>query len=126
MPYRSILSLPDLQTYLSGATVIAFDFETAPDDAYLNEDRAALDAHKSHIVGVSFSVAEGDAVYLPLEHRVGENATDQDAIWSWLKPELFMSTAVIKVVHNLAFESAFLYARGIVVQEPCYDTIAAA
>ena len=29
-------------------------------------------------------------------------------------------------MHNLAFESQFLYARDIVVQEPCYDTIAAA
>lgn len=71
-------------------------------------------------------MAEGDAVYLPLEHRVGENTADQDVIWSWLKPELFMNPAVTKVVHNLAFESAFLYARGIVVQELCYDTIAAA
>jgi DNA polymerase-1 len=30
------------------------------------------------------------------------------------------------VAHNLVFESAFLYAKGIVIQEPCYDTIAAA
>jgi len=126
MPYQSILSLSDLQTYLSGASIVAFDFETAPDDSYRNEARAALDAHKSHIVGISFSVDEGDAVYLPLAHRVGENAADLDAIWTWLKPELFMNLAVTKVVHNLAFESAFLYARGIVVQEPCYDTIAAA
>lgn len=126
MPYRFILSLADLQTYLSGTTVVAFDFETAPDDAYRNDDRAALDAHKSHITGISFSVAEGDAVYLPLKHRVGENAADQDAIWTWLKPGFFMNPAVIKVAHNLAFESAFLYAKGIVVQEPCYDTIAAA
>lgn len=126
MPYRSILTLKDLRTYLSGAAIIAFDFETAPDDTYRNDDRAAQDAHKSHIVGISFSVTEGDAVYLPLAHHVGENAADQDAIWSWLKPELFMNSAVTKVVHNLAFESAFLYARDIVVQEPCYDTIAAA
>ena len=126
MPYRSVLSLPDLQTYLSEVSIIAFDFETAPDDAYRNDDRVALDAHKSHIVGISFSVAEGDAVYLPLAHRVGENAADLEAIWTWLKPELFMNPSVTKVIHNLAFESAFLYARGIVVQEPCYDTIAAA
>lgn len=125
MPYRSILSLSYLQTYLSGAPIAAFDFETAPDDAYRNDSRAALDAHKSHITGISFSVAEGDAVYLPLKHRVGENADEQDTIWAWLKPNFFMNSAVIKIAQNLAFESAFLYARGIVVQEPCYDTIAA-
>ena len=33
---------------------------------------------------------------------------------------------MIKVAHNLAFESMFLYALGVVVQPPCYDTIAAA
>ena len=126
MPYRSILSLADLQTYLSGTTVVAFDFETAPDDAYRSDERAALDAHKSHITGISFSVGEGNAAYLPLAHRVGENAADQDAVWAWLKPNFSMNPAVIKVAHNLAFESAFLYAKGIVVQEPCYDTIAAA
>lgn len=31
-----------------------------------------------------------------------------------------------KVAHNLAFESMFLYALGIIIQPPCYDTIAAA
>ncbi|QAT49554.1 bifunctional 3'-5' exonuclease/DNA polymerase [Caproiciproducens sp. NJN-50] len=126
MEYGCILTLEDLQAYLSGASIAAFDFETAPDDAYRSDDRAALDAHKSHIAGISFSVAEGDAVYLPLAHRIGENAADQDAIWGWLKPNFFMNSAVTKIAHNLAFESAFLYAKGIVVQEPCYDTIAAA
>lgn len=126
MPYRSILSLPELQSYISGVSITAFDFETAPDDAYRNDGRAALDVHKSHIVGISFSVAEGDAVYLPLAHRVGENAAGQDAVWAWLIPAFFMNPAVTKIAHNLAFESAFLYAKGIVVQEPCYDTIAAA
>ncbi len=125
MAYRSILTLRDVQTYLSGAPIAAFDFETAPDEPYRNEEKAALDAHKSHIVGISFSVAEGDAVYLPLAHRIGENVSDQSAIWEWLSG-FFADPAVIKVAHNLAFESAFLYARGIVLQEPCYDTIAAA
>lgn len=37
-----------------------------------------------------------------------------------------MNSNITKIVHNLAFESQFLYARDIVVQEPCYDTIAAA
>ncbi len=124
--YRTILSIEKLQTYLSGASIAAFDFETAPDGAYISEDKAALDAHKSHIVGVSFSVAENDAIYLPLAHRTGENAADQEAIWLWLAAEFFANPSITKIAHNLSFESAFLYARGIVLQEPCYDTIAAA
>ena len=125
MNYKPIYIIQELQNYLSGAAVIAFDFETAPDEKYRKEEKAALDAHKSHIVGVSFSVAEGSGVYLPLTHRFGENATDQTAIWAWLAG-FFADPEVIKIAHNLAFESTFLYARGIVVQEPCYDTIAAA
>ena len=60
--YKPIHTLEQLQEYLSGATLVAFDFETAPDEKYRKEEKAALDAHKSHIVGISFSVAEGDAV----------------------------------------------------------------
>lgn len=125
MPYKSIHTLEELQQYLSGASVVAFDFETAPDDKYRREEKAALDAHKSHIVGISFSVAEVDAIYLPIAHRIGQNADGLVEIWEWLAL-LFANPAVTKIAHNLAFESQFLYARGIVVQEPCYDTIAAA
>jgi len=126
MSYKSIMSLAAFQVYLKDAKIAAFDFETAPDALFLDDDRAALDAHKAHIVGISFSIAEGDAVYLPLTHRAGENAADQAAIWSWLADSFFTNPAIIKVAHNLAFEAMFLYARGIIVQEPCYDTIAAA
>lgn len=123
--YKPIYTLQQLQNYLSDAPIVAFDFETAPDEKYRNEDKAALDAHKSHIVGISFSVAEGSGVYLPIAHRVGQNTEGLPEIWAWLAG-FFTGASVTKIAHNLAFESQFLYARGIVVQEPCYDTIAAA
>ena len=126
MDYKVIFMIEELQNYLSGATLVAFDFETAPDEKYRKEEKAALDAHKSHIVGISFSVAEGTGIYLPLTHRIGRNADGLTEIWAWLTAEILHNTAVTKIAHNLAFESQFLYARGIVVQEPCYDTIAAA
>ena len=125
MIYNYILTLSQLSSYLHSANTVALDFETAPIDVYRNHDRAALDAHKSYIVGMSFSVAEGDAVYLPLTHRIGQNAADLKGIWAWLA-EFFTNTSVIKVAHNLAFASAFLYAREIVLPAPCYATIAAA
>lgn len=125
MGYRCVTALAGLQTYLSGASPVAFDFETAPDEAYREEPKAALDAHKSHIVGISFSVAEGTGVYVPLTHRIGQNAINQEEIWQWLMNEIFQSINIIKIAHNLSFESMFLYARGIVVQSPVYDTIAA-
>jgi len=124
--YKSITTLLELQSYLTGAKVIAFDFETAPDVMYRNYEKAALDPHQAHIAGISFSVAEDNAIYLPLEHHFGENAAEQDKIWTWLTEKLFQNRTVVKVAHNLAFEASFLYAHGIVFQEPCYDTIAAA
>ena len=124
--YRTITKLPDLQDYLAGQPVVAFDFETAPDEPYRNEARAALDPHKAHIAGISFSVSAGSAVYVPVTHKVGKNIENADALWAYLKESLFENKSVVKVAHNLSFEAMFLYAMGIVVKAPCYDTIAAA
>ncbi len=126
MNYRTETRLSNIIGLLRGKSPVAFDFETAPDDAYRTEDKAALDAHKAHIVGISFSIEEGDAFYVPLAHKVGVNAERQDELWEFLKHEVFVSRSVMKIAHNLSFEAMFLYAQDIVVQMPCYDTIAAA
>lgn len=125
MNYRCETNLQEIEKYLRGAGVVAFDFETAPLPAYRDDNKAALDAHRSHIVGVSLSVAEGSAVYVPLRHLRGPNA-DPVQIIPFLRGTLWMNPAVVKVAHNLSFEAMFLYALGVVVQPPCYDTIAAA
>ncbi len=126
MNYRCITRLDELAAYLKDAGIVAFDFETSPIDQYRGEERAALDAHKSQIAGISLSVLEGTAVYVPLTHRVGTNADAQQDILQYLQNALFENPHIVKVAHNLAFEAMFLYAQGIVVQPPCYDTIAAA
>ncbi|NLI93481.1 MAG: bifunctional 3'-5' exonuclease/DNA polymerase [Peptococcaceae bacterium] len=126
MEYKCITRLDEIAAYLEGAKLIAFDFETSPTEKYRQDERAALDAHKAQITGMSFSVAEGSAVYVPLTHKVGKNAENPDVILQYLKKTLFENTQVTKVAHNLAFEAMFLYAQGIVLQAPCYDTIAAA
>jgi DNA polymerase-1 len=123
--YRLVTEIGGVREYLSGSKLASFDFETAPDEAYRLEERAALDAHKSHIVGISFSVAEGSAIYVPLAHKVGTNVDDAAKLWAYLA-EWFESPDITKIAHNLSFESMFLYARGIVVQAPVYDTIATA
>lgn len=123
--YRSVTELTELQAYLAGQPVVAFDFETAPDEPYRKEAKAALDPHKAHIVGVSFSAAEGNAVYVPVAHKIGKNIDAPERMWAWLKDKLYENKSVIKVAHNLSFEAMFLYAMGIVVKAPCYDTIAA-
>ena len=124
MGYKCVYMLSEIQEYLKNTGLFAFDFETSPRDKWRNDKSAALDAHKADITGISFSVSDGTAIYVPLKHRNGRNAENQTSIWEYLKL-LFESKDVIKVAHNLAFESMFLYARGIVLQKPCYDTIAA-
>lgn len=126
MNYRILTNLDEISAKLAGDEPIAFDFETAPDDAWRDEDRAALDAHKAHIVGCSFSTKEDDAFYVPVAHRVGRNVEDVPVLMKLLTERVFMNTQRVKICHNLAFEAMFLYAQGIVIQEPCYDTIAAA
>lgn len=126
MDYQCVLSLSRIREYLSGAAVVGFDFETAPMEEYRLEERAALDAHKSVIAGVSFSVSEGSGIYVPLRHRAGENAAAPGEIWQYLRRTFFENGEIVKVAHNLAFEAMFLYAEQIMLQPPCYDTIAAA
>ena len=121
--YNCITSVEGIREYIGDAKVIAFDYETAPDEEYRNEDKAALDAHKAHIVGCSFSVSEGTGIYVPVAHKVGTNIKQTD--FDKFLREFLGDKSVIKIAHNLAFESQMSYARGIVIMPPVYDTIAA-
>ena len=121
--YKCITSVEGIREYIGDAKIIAFDYETAPDEAYRNEDKAALDAHKAHIVGCSFSVSEGSGIYVPVAHKVGKNI-EPTAFDKFLRAFL-SNTAIVKIAHNLAFESQMSYARSIVIMPPVYDTIAA-
>ena len=126
MSYSCVTTLNKIKEYLAGAAVVAFDFETSPKEAYRTEERAALDAHKADITGVSFSVSEGSGIYVPLRHKTGRNIQNPEAVLDYLRQALFENATVIKVAHNLSFEAMFLYAQSVIVQPPVYDTIAAA
>ena len=123
--YKTVRTVAEIEEYIGDAEVIAFDFETAPTDEYRDEEMAALDAHKSDIVGISMSKEAGTAIYVPLRHRAYENA-NASIVMSYLTSRLFTSRKITKIAHNLAFEAMFLYKYGIVLQEPVYDTIVAA
>lgn len=121
--YKCVTTVDGIKDYIGDSCIVAFDFETAPDDPYREEDKAALDPAKAHIVGCSFSVKEGTGVYVPVAHRVGTNV-GKDAFFAFLTAFL-MDKTVIKIAHNIAFESSMAYAKGIVIQAPVYDTICA-
>lgn len=121
--YKCVTTVDGIHDYIGGSHIVAFDFETAPDDPYREEDKAALDPARAHIVGCSFSVKEGTGIYVPIVHRIGTNI-DRDAFLAFLTAFL-MDKSTIKIAHNIAFESSMAYARGIVIQAPVYDTICA-
>ena len=122
--YKTIRDIAEIEKYLGAADVVSFDFETSATDDYRDEEWAAIDAHKSEITGVSFSVEPGTGIYVPLRHRIGVNA-DPQLIMAYLKSRVFQNTGIVKIAHNMSFEAMFLYKDGIVLQEPVYDTIVA-
>ena len=119
--YKLAKSTDEVRNYLKNADVISFDFETAPNDEYRDEPMAAIDPHKSHIVGVSFSVKAGTGIYAPIAHKNTSLNIDMFKLLN----EIAKSSAV-KIAHNLAFETMFLYANGILIKPPVYDTLLAA
>ncbi len=122
--YRYVTTVQEIQDYIGNAMVAAFDYETAPDEPYRMEEKAALDPHKSHIVGCSFSVKEHTGIYVPVAHKIGENIENLP-FFNFLHSFL-TSKNIIKIAHNIAFESSVSCHQGIVIQPPVYDTICAA
>lgn len=121
--YKCVTDVKGILAYMEDADKVAFDYETAPDEGYRDDDKAALDPAKSHICTISLSVKEGSGIMVPVAHKIGKNI-DPIEFGAWLK--VFLTDhSITKIAHNLAFESMFSYARGIVIQEPVYDTIAA-
>ena len=121
--YRLAATVEDIKQYINDAKIVAFDYETAPDEKFRGETKAALDPHRSHIVGCSFSVKAGTGIYAPIAHKTGENV-NRDEFDIFLR-EFLSDTSIIKIAHNIAFESAQSYHRGIVIQPPVYDTFLA-
>lgn len=122
--YKPVTTVDGIRQYLGNNRVIAFDFETSPNSLYRTEKDAALNPAKAHITGCSFSVVAETGIYVPIGHRIGPNI-DGDAFSQFLAAFL-ADRRITKVVHNIAFEAAMAYARGIVIQAPVYDTICAA
>ena len=121
--YKCVTTTDGIKEYIGSSLLVAFDFETAPDEPYRSEDKAALDPAKAHIAGCSFSVKEGTGIYVPVAHRIGTNI-DPTAFFSFLE-DFLTDTTVTKIAHNIAFESSMAYAKGIVIHAPVYDTICA-
>lgn len=130
--YKNVLTLRELQEFVQSllamdAKIVAFDFECSPLEDHRNEKSAALDPHRSEITGISFSHSPNTAIYIPLTHKTGRNYIDnQKELFRYLKETIFENKSILKVAHNLSYESMYLYKLGIIPQQPLFDTIAAA
>ena len=45
--YKCVTTVNGIKDYIGDSRIVAFDFETAPDDPYRDEDKAALDPAKA-------------------------------------------------------------------------------
>ena len=98
---------------LTEAPLFAFDTETT-----------SVDAQQARLVGISFSVAEGEGAYVPLAHSymgVPEQL-DKDQVLDALRP-LLEDPSVIKVCQNGKYDINVLARYGIEVQGVLFDTM---
>ena len=125
MSYKLTLNIQDIKEYIGTYKLLALDIETSPLPLFRDDEKASLDAHKSSITGISFSVVEGTGFYVPFNHKVGRNA-DFVGTFEWIKNNILLNENMTVVIHNVAFETMFFYALGFIPKCKVYDTLSAA
>jgi len=114
--YELILTQKDFTRWLKKlqqADVVAFDTETD-----------SLDYMQANVVGLSFAVEAGEAVYVPLAHNYpGAPAQlDRDEVLKSLEPILNNNKAKI-IGHNLKYDRSVLLNHGIQLDGIQHDTM---
>ncbi|BCM81965.1 DNA polymerase I [Methylobacterium indicum] len=120
--YQTVTTVESLESWIAEAVeagIVAVDTETT-----------ALDANKADLVGVSLATAPGQACYIPLSHRGGEDLfgggllpgqLSWEAVQTRLKP-LLENPAVLKIGQNVKYDWLVLARHGIEVR-PFDDTM---
>ncbi len=111
--YQCIQTSTDLQALvdqMAEAEVLAFDFESDSTDPLTTQ-----------AVGLAVSCAEGQAAYLPVAHRQGEQLPWEDICLA-LQP-FFTDETRIKVAHNAKFDLLIARRLGLEPTGPLHDTM---
>ena len=114
--YTAILdedSLDQLITQLQASDVFGLDTETT-----------GINARQDSLVGISVSVQENEAFYIPVAHNY-LNAPEQlnrDLVLEKLAPVL-QSESIAKVIQNAKFDKAVFAKYGVEVKGCIYDTM---
>lgn len=95
------------------ASLVALDTETT-----------SLDEMQARLVGISLSVAPGQACYIPVAHRGPEAGTQlpKDEVLQWLRPWLEDATAA-KLLHNAKYDAHVFANEGIALAGIAEDTM---
>lgn len=114
--YETILTDADWQRWLAEikkADLVAFDTETD-----------ALDLFDGRIVGVSFSMEDNRAAYVPLAHTYPDAPAqlDRNKVLADLKPWL-EDASRIKILQNAKFDTHMLANHGITLRGAQFDTM---
>ncbi|PWD86826.1 DNA polymerase I [Ignatzschineria cameli] len=114
--YQTITDLNDLERYLTlipSASLLALDTETD-----------GLEFMRSNLVGISLSVAPGDAIYIPFKQAGLENPLAIDAVMARLKP-ILEDEKIPKVGQNIKFDWHILRRQGVELRGIVDDTMLA-
>ncbi|HEX7438215.1 MAG TPA: DNA polymerase I [Caldimonas sp.] len=114
--YETVLTLDALDAWIA-------KIEAAPLTA-LDTETNSLDAIRAQLVGVSLSVAAGEAAYIPLRHDYA-GAPDQlgvDVVLARLKPWLENASAA-KLGQNIKYDQHVFAGAGIEVRGYLHDTM---
>ncbi|GAI36034.1 unnamed protein product, partial [marine sediment metagenome] len=109
-------ALDELLSRLSAASSFAFDLETT-----------GLNAMLAQLVGISLSLAPGEAYYIPVGH-VGWGEVEQlplEQVISRLKP-LLEDNSLAKFAHNGKYDMTVMAEYGVTVNNLTFDTMLAA
>jgi len=93
MAYRLAKTIRDIETYLARGS----------EDGFIGMDSEAsgLDTRRAMIAGLSLSVEEGSAIYIPLGHTIGSNLP-MDRVIAVLEP--FIGVSLIPVFYNAKYD----------------------
>lgn len=114
--YPIILDEPSLDHWIK-------QLETASEWA-LDTETTSLDAMKAELVGLSFAIKPGKAVYIPLAHDYldAPKQLDRNLVLKKLKP-LLENPKQLKIGHNLKYDMSVLANYGIQLQGLAFDTM---
>lgn len=114
--YEIILSEQQFEKYIAQlckAKIFAFDTETT-----------SLDPFTAKLVGLSFAIEPGKAIYIPFGHDYTDapKQLSEAYVLEKIKP-ILENPAIKKIAHNLKYDSEVLAQHKIDVQGCIYDTM---